>query len=140
MRTSAPTIRVGSVCSPILVAGIVLFGLTGPGAAQQASLEGSWSGGGTVTFPSGGSESARCRASFRKQSANTFSMNAVCATPSGRVAQTADVERISATKFSGEFFNSEYGISGSISITVRGNSMSASLNGGGASASLSLSK
>ena len=112
-----------------------------PGTAADAvSLEGSWSGSGTVTFPSGGTEAARCRASFRRQSDDTFAMNALCATPSGKVAQTAQLQRIGGNRFSGAFQNTEYGISGQINIVVRGNSLSAALDGGGATASLKLSK
>ena len=109
-------------------------------AQQVASLEGSWNGSGTVTFASGASETARCRASFSKRSGDQFAMNAVCASQSGRVAQTAHVQRISATRFAGEFQNAEYGVTGSINITLRGNSLSAALDGGGATASLSLSR
>ena len=124
-----------------LLAASVLGYSAGPlTSAEQASLEGSWSGNGTVTFPSGGTEAARCRASFRRQSADRFAMNALCATPSGKVAQTAQLERVSGSRFSGEFQNSEYGIAGQINIVVRGNSLNASLSGGGASASLQLSK
>ena len=94
-----------------LLAALVLGSSVGPlTSAEQVSLEGSWSGNGTVTFPSGGTEAARCRASFRRQSADRFAMNALCATPSGKVAQTAQLERVSGSRFSGEFQNSEYGI------------------------------
>jgi hypothetical protein len=109
-----------------------------PAKAQPASLEGSWSGGGRVILPSGDSERARCRASFRRQSANRFAMSAVCATPSVRVAQTAGVTRTSGNRFAGTFYNSEYGISGSIAITVNGDRLRASLTGGGGSAYFSL--
>lgn len=109
-------------------------------AATPTSLEGSWSGSGTVTYPSGGSEAARCKASFRKQSGDRFSMNAVCATPSGKVAQTASLDRLTNNRFSGEFTNTEYGVIGMISITVRGNSLTAALTGGGATASFNLSR
>jgi hypothetical protein len=109
-------------------------------AAESASLEGSWSGNGTVRFPSGQSERARCRASFRKSGGNGFSMTAVCATASARVEQTAQVTRTGSNRFAGGFQNAEYNISGSINITVSGNTLNASLNGGGSSASISLSK
>lgn len=108
--------------------------------AQQGTLEGAWSGSGTVTFSTGNSELARCRASFRKQGGDRFAMNAVCATPSGRVAQTAQLGRVSNNKYSGEFFNSDYGVTGNINITLRGNNLTALLSGGGASASFNLSR
>ena len=108
--------------------------------AEPASLEGSWSGSGTVTFPSGGKEAARCRASFKRSGSDSYAMNALCATPSGKVAQTAQLDRVTANRFAGAFQNAEYGITGQINIVVRGNSLSAALNGGGATASFSLSK
>jgi hypothetical protein len=113
---------------------------TSEAVAQPASLEGTWNGGGTVVYPSGERERARCRATFRRRSANTFGMSAVCATPSARVAQTADLARVSANRFTGEFHNAEYGVSGSIAVTVQGKRLSASLSGGGGSGYFNLSR
>jgi hypothetical protein len=124
----------------LFIAGACALAASSPAISQPVSLEGSWSGGGTVIFPSGSREKARCRATFRRQSSNQFAMNAVCATASGRIAQTAGLARTSANRFSGGFYNAEYAVSGSIAITVHGNRLNASLNGGGASAHLSLSR
>jgi hypothetical protein len=56
-----------------LVAALALAGLPQAGNAQTpkkanvvTSLEGSWSGGGTVTFASGGRERASCRARYSR--------------------------------------------------------------------------
>jgi hypothetical protein len=117
-----------------------IFAASPPALGQQATLEGSWSGGGTVILPSGGHEKARCRATFRRRSGNSFGMNAVCATASVRVAQTANLVRISANRFSGGFYNSEYNVSGSIAITVHGNRLSASLSAGGGTGHFNLSR
>ena len=122
------------------IAAVVLACSGASVAAQPANLEGSWSGGGKVRFPSGDTESARCRASFRRQGGGGFSMSAICATASVRVQQTATLARVGPYRFSGDFHNAEYGISGSIQITVRGKSLDASLSGGGASASFSLGR
>jgi hypothetical protein len=111
-----------------------------PGAAQAANLEGSWNGGGNVQFSSGKSERARCRASFSKRGANSYDMSAVCASASGRASQTAQLTRTGANRYSGNFQNSEYGVTGSISVSVNGNSLNASLSGGGGSASLNLNR
>jgi len=131
-----------------VVTGLVAFGAVasfnlltaGNSIAEQASLEGSWSGGGTVRFPSGDSERARCRANFRKRGGSTFAMTAVCATPSARVEQTAQLQRTGANRFAGDFQNAEFNVSGSISVTVNGNSLSASLSGGGGSAQFHLGR
>jgi hypothetical protein len=56
------------------------------------------------------------------------------------VAQTASVQRIGANRFRGDFYNAEYSVSGTITITVQGNRLNASLSGGGGSAFFSLSR
>jgi hypothetical protein len=91
-------------------------------------------------LPSGGHERAHCRASFRRRSGNNYGMSAVCATASVRVAQSAKLVRVSANRFTGGFYNSEYNISGSIAITVHGNRLSASLRGDGGTAHFDLSR
>jgi hypothetical protein len=60
-----------------LVAALTLSGLPPIGNAQVssrltvASLDGSWSGGGTVSF-AGGKQQARCKARFSRVSANAI--------------------------------------------------------------------
>ncbi len=109
-----------------------------PASAQ--SLAGSWAGGGTIVYPSGEKERARCRATFR-HSGGSVSMHAVCATASVRVTQSAALSKLTSSTYSGEFTNTEYGIQGSIRIKVHSSSrMSASLNGGGGSAYFSLNR
>jgi hypothetical protein len=123
-----------------LAAAVVVVGAAGQVAAQSANLEGAWNGGGSVQFSSGKSERARCRASFSKSGANSYEMSAVCASASGRASQTAQLTRTGANRYAGSFRNSEYGVTGSISVSVNGNSLNASLNGGGGSASLNLNR
>ena len=124
------------------LAALVAFsvtGLVGPGEAGSG-LAGSWSGGGWVSFSSGTRERARCRARYSRASSNSYSMRATCATSAGRASQTATVYRLSKGRYRGTFYNTEYNISGSIRVVVRGRSQSVSLAGGGASASIRLSK
>jgi hypothetical protein len=123
----------------VALCGALLLAAPAP-AQQQATLEGSWSGSGTVELPSGATERARCRATFRRQSQDAFTMSAVCATASTRVVQTGTLERYSATRFGGNFYNAEYGVSGSVVISVRGNTLIATLEGGGGSGRFQLSR
>ena len=134
---AASVIRRGSLAAGLAAAG---FLAAQSAAAEPASLEGSWSGGGTVNFSSGASERARCRVRFSRYSSTVFGMNAVCATTSARVAQTATVERVGANRFAGTFYNPEYGVSGIINIVLGGNRLSASLRGDAGSAQLSFSR
>lgn len=131
--------RIGSASVAALVGGIGLLGVaTTPASAQ--SILGSWSGGGMIVFPSGEKERARCRATFRPTGGGGVSMNGVCATASVRVSQSASLSRLTANTYSGEFFNTEYNIAGSIRIRVHGNRLNASLNGGGGTAEFVLGR
>lgn len=139
MSYSVRVSKLGLAAAGVLLSAGLLVVLTPPEAVGQgASLEGSWSGGGQIVFPSGEKEQARCRANFRRQGGNSFDMSATCATASVKVQQSAEVTRVSGDRYRGEFQNQEYGISGSIRITISGNTLSASLNGGGGSAEFSL--
>lgn len=124
----------------VVSAGVFTGSIAATGAQPPVSLEGTWSGNGQVHLPSGASEAARCRASFRRAGGNTFHMNAVCATQSARVVQTASLERVSANRFVGDFHNAEYNVSGHITISIKGSGLSASLSGGGGSAHFHLSR
>lgn len=124
----------------LVIAGPLSAGGIEGASAASTDLAGSWNGAGKIVLPSGNTERARCRASFRKQGARGYSMSATCATASARVQQTATVQRVSDSSFSGSFFNAEYGVSGSIAITARGKTLAVSLSGGGGSGSFSLSK
>lgn len=127
---------VGSI---ILAAALSAAGAVTSVAQHAPSIGGTWSGGGTVTLKSGNVERVRCRATF-SPSGNGASMNASCANATAKVTQTAELTRVSATRYIGEFHNPEFNISGSIRITISGNSMTASLSGGGGSASMSMNR
>ena len=111
-------------------------------AAKQPSmgLEGSWSGGGSVSFASGARERARCRAHYRRAGTNSYTVSATCATASGRAAQTATLRRVGENRYSGNFYNSEYSISGVISVIVRGANQTVRLMSDSGSAIINLSR
>lgn len=135
-RLSRRTRRASAIAAGFMASALALPMAEG----QETSLEGSWSGGGQIVFPSGEKERARCRASFRRQGGSSYGMSATCATASVRVQQTAQVTRVSGNRYRGEFFNAEYGISGSVRITVSGNRLNASLAGAGGTAEFALSR
>lgn len=123
-----------AVATALLLAGALAI----PEARSEgAALAGSWVGGGIVVYPSGNRERARCQASY-SGGASTVIINAICATPSGSVTQSARLRKVGADSYSGAFYNAQYGISGAIYVSVHGNSQSVSIRGGAGSASLSL--
>src|SRR5690606_15858594 len=77
----------------------------GAARAESASLVGSWSGSGSISFASGSKERARCRARYAKTGASSYRMSATCATASAKVDQTAMLTRTGARTYVGSFFN-----------------------------------
>lgn len=100
-------------------------------SAKADTLSGSWAGGGSVHY-SETRERARCRATFSRVSGTLYRMNASCATPSGRVDQSATVNRVGNNEYAGNFHNSQYNVSGSIHIRLQGNTQYVKLSGAGA--------
>ena len=134
-----------------LVATFSVYGLSNPSLGQSApakaapvtegrGLEGSWSGGGSVSFASGSREQARCRAHYSRASKNSYRLNATCATASGKAAQTATVHKVGENKYSGNFHNPDYDITGTISVIVNGNSQSVRLTSSSGWAVIRLSR
>jgi hypothetical protein len=122
------------------VAALPVLAFVGPSEAEPAaSLSGSWSGGGWVSFSNGNKEKARCHAQY-SGSGGSYSVTATCATASGKASQTAKVYKVGGSSYKGSFFNSDFNVRGSIRVNVHGNSQSVSLSGDGASAQLSLSR
>jgi hypothetical protein len=107
---------------------------------RVASLEGSWSSGGTVALASGAKEQARCRAHYSRAGKDGYTVNAICAMASARAAQTARVHQVGNNRYSGSFYNSEYSISGVIHIVVHGASQTVQLIGDSGSGVLNLSR
>lgn len=116
------------------------FVAVGPGVVQAQDLQGSWSGGGLVSFAAGSKEYAKCRARYTRASNQGYVVNAICATPSARAVQTAALHKIADNRYRGTFYNREYGVSGTITVTVRGANQSVSLTSDAGWASLKFSR
>ena len=123
-----------------LVGSMQLVNAQGAKKAPAGGLEGSWSGGGTVSFASGARERARCRAHYRRAGTSSYVVNATCATASGSAAQTATIRQVGANRYSGSFYNSQYSISGVMHVVVRGASQRVQLISDGGSALINLSR
>ena len=78
----------------------VVWATAGPVSSKSdfsASLAGSWTGGGWVSFASGNKERARCHAHYSRAGGSNYELNATCATASGKASQTALVHQTGAT-------------------------------------------
>jgi hypothetical protein len=123
--------------STLLVA-VGFVALCSPITAEPASLEGSWRGGGALSFIWGTKEHARCRADYSRNSETSYTVKAVCTTASATAAQTAVLRMVGENRYRGTFHNSQYNVSGTISVVMRGAKQDVTLIGDGASASLTL--
>jgi hypothetical protein len=70
------------------------------GSVRAADL--SWSCSGQVAFASG-RENVRCRAQYSRRSNEGYVVRAVCATASGRAAQTASLRKIADNRYRAPF-------------------------------------
>lgn len=109
-------------------------------AKEARGLEGSWSGGGSVQFATGGSEQARCKAYYSRASKDSYRLRATCATPSGKANQTATVHKVGENRYRGNFHNPDYDITGTIFVVVSGNSQNVRLTSSSGSAIFRLSR
>jgi hypothetical protein len=124
----------------MILAVLAMSGALGTSSLANANdLSGSWKGAGTVTFNSGASESARCRATFSPSGKSAYDVSATCATQSGTVSQTAFV-RGSGNSYRGTFYNPEFDASGKIQISVSGRSQVVRLTSSKGSAVIRLSR
>ncbi len=97
------------------------FGLSlGEHAAQAASIEGSWSGSGTVRLTEGGVERVRCRIRYEKGSGRTFTLHVTCAHSNGTFRVSGRIVQLSGNKYSGRLYSEQYSVAGDIGISVSG--------------------
>lgn len=105
---------------------IILFaalsGLVPCVASAASGLDGSWRGSGYVTPTSGERESVRCSVQYSRQSSKVFSVSAKCATASATIVQTGEVLEVSGGRYVGDFYNSQYDVSGRVRVQLSGNS------------------
>jgi hypothetical protein len=101
---------------------IAAIGFAGAGAAQAASIDGTWSGAGKVTMKDGVVEPVRCRIRYEPGSGRTFLVHANCAHANGIFQQSGRVVQRSATSYTGHIYSDQFGVAGDVTIAVSGNS------------------
>lgn len=119
----------------------VVISVLSIGAATAASgLDGAWSGGGYVVPKSGARESVRCRVRYSKQSAKVFSVSATCDGANTHVVQTGEVLEVGSGRYTGDFYNPQFDISGRVRVQLSGNKQSVSFSGAQGQGALSLTR
>jgi hypothetical protein len=127
--------------TPFLALACAVVAITGYSApSHAASLSGTWSGNGYVQPSNGQRESVRCRVTYSQQSDKVFGVSAVCASPSAKIRQTGEVLMVNESRFVGDFYNSDFDISGRVNVSIIGNSQTVSFKSSSGHGSLSLQK
>lgn len=107
--------------------------------ASAAELSGTWSGTGSVKPKDGKTESVRCRVTYSPEG-SAVGVSATCASSSTTIRQTGSLTKVSDSKYVGDFYNSEYDISGRVRVSVSGSSQTVTFSSPRGSGSLSLSR
>ena len=109
-------------------------------AAKAASIEGSWSGGGTVRLATGGVEVVRCRMRYEKSTGRTFLIHVVCAHANGTFNVSGRIVKLSASRYSGRLYSDQYSVSGDVGIRVSGTRQTVTAKSSKGTATVTLTK
>ena len=151
-QTSLPAVTDMHGCRPIpkeslprsrlsilpIAAAFALTAVSMPALAD--GLSGNWSGGGYVKPRDGQREKVSCRVKYTPQGSSVVAVSATCASASTTIQQTGQLSKVSATKYVGEFYNSQYDISGRIRVTISGGSQTVTFSSDRGSGSMQLSR
>jgi hypothetical protein len=111
-----------------------------PEVAYSEPLRGTWSGSGTVEPAGGQREMVRCRVSYSPQGSKVVAVSATCTSASTTIRQTGQLSMVTPNRYVGDFYNSEYDISGRIRVSVSGSSQTVTFSSPRGKGSLSLRK
>jgi len=123
---------------PFLLAVTALSFCVLPGVAHSEPLQGTWSGSGYVKPTDGQREKVRCRVSYSPQGSSVVAVSATCASASTTIRQSGQLSMVTANRYVGDFYNSEYDISGRIRVSVSGSSQTVTFSSARGKGSLSL--
>lgn len=115
------------------------LGLSAVAPAHAADLSGTWSGSGSVSPKDGKTEAVRCKVTYSPEG-SAIGVSATCASSSTTIRQTGSLTKVSDTKYVGDFYNSDYDISGRVRVSVSGSSQTVTFASPRGSGSLSLSR
>lgn len=132
--TSAKTMRLRML--PVALAASMLC----VASAKADTLSGTWSGTGYVQPKDGQREKVRCRVSYSPQGASVVAVSATCASASTTIQQSGSLSKVSESRYVGDFYNSQYDISGRVRVSISGGSQTVSFSSPRGSGSMSLKR
>ncbi len=134
-----------TVCTMALGAAVVACTMAGPRAGAESpnngrlfeALAGSWSGVGSATLNGGAAERVRCRADYEPSSPTQLRLSLRCASDSFNLQVASDVTR-QGNRISGNWSESNTGVSGDLSGSAGADRLDAVVDGAGVQARLNL--
>ena len=109
-------------------------------SATSASISGKWRGQGTLVLKSGSKERFRCNVNYHRVAGQDFSVKARCANGSGSFDQTGQLRRVNNSRYVGTIRNLQFNVSGSVAISVSGNSQNVTISSSEGSAKIKLTR
>lgn len=104
------------------------------GSAFAETLRGTWVGSGHINPGNGQRERVRCRVTYSPRSARIIGVVATCASPSATLRQTGELVKVSESRYVGDFYNSQFDLSGRVRVLLSGGRQTVTLSssrGGG---------
>ena len=116
-----------------------LFLMLSVAQAVPATLEGSWSGTGTISSKNA-VDKVHCRVRVSKAGGNSFTYKSTCATDAGRYELTGTVSSTGGSRYTGSVYDADKKGGGTVLLILKGNTLSVTGTGAGGSANLTLSR
>lgn len=114
---------------------------TSVGAAEAASITGSWKGSGSVRLTNGRVERIRCGIKYEEGAGGkTVVLYVTCAHANGTFKVSGRIVKRSGSYYAGRLYSEQYGTAGDVGVTVNGNSQKVTAKSSKGTASLVLTK
>ncbi len=124
---------------PVLVLAFLLSAMLGTANAAPPTLEGYWTGEGTVSYK-GSVDQVRCRVRYKKAGSRSFTYSSTCATENGRYQLNGHISRSSGNRYTGSVTSENHKRTGKVLLLQRGNRLTVTVTSGKGSAKINLSK
>lgn len=108
--------------------------------AHAEGLQGTWSGSGYVETTEGERDTVHCRVSYDPQGSKVVAVTASCTSSSTTIHQTGQLSLVNPNRYVGDFYNSEFDISGRIRVAISGSTQTVTFSGARGHGKLSLSR
>ena len=119
---------------------IMFIATASPLHAEPASLEGTWSGSGTMQAVDRPPQKLTCRINYKRETDKVYRLAARCVTVSTSINQTAQLLKVNPGVYTGQFQIASYDISGRVRVVVNGNAQTMSFKSSRANGTVNLKK